>query len=83
MPCHYLYFCIYQHVNFDGNSLAMSACKLYDLNYYVFYDSTRGRWDDWAADASSWVNNQSGGAVAMMYAPWGGPYEASMVGRPT
>jgi hypothetical protein len=69
--CNYLYFCLYEHAYWKGASLAMSACKIYKLSSYVFWNATEKYWDDWVADASSWTNNQSGGAVATMWHPAG------------
>jgi hypothetical protein len=65
--CNYLYFCLYEHANWGGAALGMSACKVYILSSYLFWNGTEHQWDDWAHDASSWVNNQSGGARATMW----------------
>jgi hypothetical protein len=69
--CNYRYFCLYEHAYWGGASLAMSACKVYRLSSYVFWNTTEKYWDDWVADASSWINNQSGGARATMWHPNG------------
>jgi hypothetical protein len=65
--CNYLYFCIYEHANWGGAALGMSACKVYILSSYVFWNGTEHQWDDWALDASSWINNQSGGVRATLW----------------
>ena len=65
--CNYQYFCLYEHAYWDGASLAMSACKIYLLGSYVFWNAKEKIWDQWTGDASSWINNQSGGAVATMW----------------
>jgi|RhiMethySRZTD1v2_1073278.scaffolds.fasta_scaffold635637_2 hypothetical protein len=64
--CNEKYFCIYEDVNFQRASLAMSACKLYRLHNYRFKDK-HGRPDRWDNEASSWINHQVGGAVATLY----------------
>ena len=69
--CNYQYFCLYEHAYWGGASLGMSACKIYQLSSYRFWNSTESQWDDWVEDASSWINNQSGGAVATMWRPGG------------
>ena len=69
--CNYQYFCLYEHAYWGGASLGMSACKIYYLSSYRFWNSTDNQWDDWVEDASSWINNQSGGAVATMWRPGG------------
>jgi hypothetical protein len=76
--CNYLYFCIYEHAYWGGASLAMSACKIYRLSSYVFWNATEKYWDDWASDASSWINNQSGGAFATMWRPNGNTMRVSV-----
>jgi hypothetical protein len=76
--CNYHYFCIYEHARWGGASLAMSACKIYRLSSYVFWNTTEKYWDDWVADASSWINNQSGGAFATMYHPNGNTMRVSV-----
>jgi hypothetical protein len=65
--CNYLYFCLYEHANWRGAALGMSACKVYILSSYVFWNGTEHQWDDWALDASSWINNQSGGVRATLW----------------
>jgi hypothetical protein len=69
--CNYHYFCLYEHAYWRGASLGMSACKIYRLRSYRFWNDTENQWDDWAEDASSWINNQSGGAIATMWHPDG------------
>jgi hypothetical protein len=66
-PCRVKYFCLYEHVGFSGSSLAMSACKVYLLRSYVFWNRQSQSWDDWANDASSFVNHQIGGVWARMW----------------
>ena len=64
-PCFRRYFCLYEARDFGGASLAMSACKIYILHSYRFVDQF-GRPDRWDLEASSWINNQNGGAVATL-----------------
>jgi hypothetical protein len=59
------YFCIYENVNFGGAHLDMSRCKTYILQSYRFKDQ-HGRWDRWREEASSWINNQTGGVAATL-----------------
>jgi hypothetical protein len=63
--CHIGYFCIYENRDFSGASLAMSACKTYNLHSYRFTDQF-GHKDRWDLEASSWINNQTGGATATL-----------------
>jgi hypothetical protein len=67
IPCNYLYFCLYEHAYWKGAGLGMSACKGYILSHYLFWNGTEHQWDDWAFDASSWNNNQSGGVRATLW----------------
>jgi hypothetical protein len=59
------YFCIYENVNFGGAHLDMSRCHRYILQSYRFKDQ-HGRWDRWREEASSWINNQTGGVAATL-----------------
>ena len=43
----------------------MSACKTYILHSYRFTDAFDNP-DRWDLEASSWVNNQTGGAAATL-----------------
>jgi Peptidase inhibitor family I36 len=63
--CRIGYFCIYENRDFLEASLAMSACKTYILHSYRFIDQF-GRPDRWDLEASSWINNQTGGAAATL-----------------
>jgi hypothetical protein len=66
--CPYEWFCLYEHSNYDGWLIRFYTCNvLYGLSDYQFYNETEQAWDDWAFDASSWHNNQSGGADAWIY----------------
>ena len=58
-------------MGFARASLGMSACKIYNLQSYRFTDK-HGRPDRWANEASSRRNNQTGGAVATLWALAGG-----------
>jgi hypothetical protein len=49
---------------------ARADCN-YHLSNHRFWNNTENQWDDWVEDASSWINNQSGGAVATMWRPEG------------
>jgi hypothetical protein len=69
--CNYQYFCVYQHAWWGGASLGMSACRVYHLSNYQWWNAKEKHWEDWALDTSSWINNQSGGAVATMWHPKG------------
>ena len=70
-PCHRLYFCIYEDVGFGNASLDMSACRIYNLHSYRFIDQFH-RPDRWDNEASSWINHQTGGAVATLWSNAGG-----------
>jgi hypothetical protein len=59
-------FCIYEDVNFRQARFDMIDCKRYDLIDYRFIDK-HGRSDTRDNEASSWVNNQSGGAIATLF----------------
>ena len=59
-------FCIYEDVNFRQARFDMIECKIHRLTAYRFIDKF-GRSDTWDNEASSWVNNQSGGAIATLY----------------
>src|SRR4051812_41069373 len=59
------YFCIYENVNFGGAHLDMTTCKTHILQSYRFKDQ-HGRWDRWREEASSWINNQTGGVAATL-----------------
>jgi hypothetical protein len=59
------YFCIYENVNFGGAHLNMTKCKTHILQSYRFKDQ-HGRWDRWREEASSWINNQTGGVAATL-----------------
>jgi hypothetical protein len=63
--CNLGYFCIYENRDFGGASLGMSACNTYVLHSYRFIDQF-GRPDRWDLEASSWINNQTGGAAATL-----------------
>ena len=58
-------FCIYEDVNFRQARFDMVECKNFNLRDYRFIDK-HGRSDTWDNEASSWVNNQTGGAVATL-----------------
>jgi hypothetical protein len=66
--CPYEWFCLYEHSDYNGWLIRFYTCNvLYNLTDYSFYNETEQAWDDWAFDASSWHNNQSGGAQAWIY----------------
>jgi hypothetical protein len=71
--CNYQHFCIYENVGFGKAGLAMSKCKVYYLNTHWFTDQ-HSRRDTWDNEASSWINNQSGGARATL---WSGKHGQS------
>ena len=58
-------FCIYEDVNFRQARFDMRDCRNFNLRDYRFIDK-HGRSDTWDNEASSWVNNQSGGAIATL-----------------
>ena len=58
-------FCIYEDVNFRQARFDMVECKNFILRDYRFIDK-HGRSDRGENEASSWVNNQTGGAVATL-----------------
>jgi hypothetical protein len=64
--CNFKHFCIYEDPNYGHAGLAMSACKIYVLQHYRFRDKF-GHSDTWDNEASSWINNQSGGARATLW----------------
>jgi hypothetical protein len=64
--CNEREFCIYEDVNFREARFDMIKCKIYRLSSYRFIDKF-GRSDTWDNEASSWVNNQTGGAVATLW----------------
>jgi hypothetical protein len=59
-------FCIYEDVNFRQAHFDMIKCKIHRLISYRFIDKF-GRSDTWDNEASSWVNNQTGGAIATLW----------------
>ena len=59
------FFCIYENVNFGGAHLDMTRCKTHILQSYRFKDQ-HGRSDRWREEASSWINNQTGGVAATL-----------------
>ena len=64
--CNYKYFCIYEDVGYGHAGLGMSRCRIYNLHNYKFKDK-HSRIDTWDNEASSWINNQSGGARATLW----------------
>ena len=52
-------------MNFGGAHLDMTRCKTHILQSYRFKDQ-HGRWDRWREEASSWINNQTGGVAATL-----------------
>jgi len=60
-------FCLYEHTSYRGARIAFFTCFDYNLKFERFWNTTNGGWDDWAGDASSWHNNQTGGAVAQVF----------------
>jgi hypothetical protein len=69
--CKYLYFCLYENPYFGGASFGMSQCRIYNLRQHRFFD-LHGRWDTWDNEASSWINDQSGGVQAILFELPGG-----------
>ncbi len=65
--CNLYEFCLYEDVNFREARFDMTACRIHRLTSYAFIDKF-GRRDTWDNEASSWVNHQSGGAIATLYA---------------
>ena len=59
-------FCLYEDVNFREARLDLTACARVNLRRLTFIDKHH-RTDTWDNEASSWVNNQVGGAVATLY----------------
>jgi hypothetical protein len=59
-------FCLYEDVNFREARLDLTACTRVNLRRFRFIDKFH-RSDTWDNEASSWVNNQVGGAVATLY----------------
>lgn len=64
--CNEREFCIYEDVNFREARFDMIKCKIHRLTSYAFIDKF-GRRDTWDNEASSWVNHQTGGAIATLY----------------
>jgi hypothetical protein len=64
--CNEREFCLYEDVNFREARLDLVACERVNLRRFKFIDKFH-RTDTWDNEASSWVNNQVGGAVATLY----------------
>jgi hypothetical protein len=71
--CNFKHFCIYEDVGYGHAGLAMSQCRIYNLKKHRFKDKF-SRIDTWDNEASSWINNQSGGARATL---WSGKHGQS------